>query len=83
MIKEYCENSQVAIIRSSHYGNDLDMLVRFYNEAVLDYPNLKIEDVRVVKYGGRYYKGTFGIEFNVGYYAPESYRRVPQLEFTM
>lgn len=86
MIKEYCttDNGHTwAVIRDERYGSKLQKFIDFYNEALRDFPNLKIENVDVVKYGGERYSKTFGIEFEVlGWTVPQEYREIGMLEYT-
>jgi len=82
MIKEYCENAHIVIIRADTYGSQLSMLEAFYTEALEDFPNLTREDCKVVHYAGRRYKGYFGIEFE-SKYCPDNYERVSNLEDTL
>ena len=82
MIKEYCPESQTAVIRAGHYGSKLAMFIQMFQKALEDFPSLSTQDVEVVRYGGKHYAKTFGIEFKVGHYAPEEYTRISQLEYT-
>jgi hypothetical protein len=61
IIKEFCESSGTAVIRSNTYGSNFGKFVQFYNEAKKDFPSLEVEDVEIVKYGGNRYTKTFGI----------------------
>lgn len=81
MIKEFCQESHRAVIRDNSYGNQLDKFIKFYQEALKDFPDLKLEDVEVVKYGGGRYAKTFGIEF-YAFTAPDTYAEISRLEYT-
>lgn len=81
IIKEFCEDGRTAVIRENNYGSGLDKFMRLFEEAQKDFPGLLYENVSVVKYGGRRYKGTFGIEFETSS-APNSYIRINALEYT-
>jgi hypothetical protein len=81
MIKEYCEPSARVVIRESRYGSQLDKFIRLYEEALKDFPNLKMRDVEIVKYAGERYAKTFGIEFHSPF-APDTYARISALEYT-
>lgn len=80
MTKEYCEKSHTAVIRDENYGSQLEKFIEFYNEALKDFPNLNASQVRIVKYGGRRYANTFGIEFEARG-VPNYYTRIGQLEY--
>ena len=82
MIKEYNPESQTAVIRSKYYGSNLSMFLGMFVEAQSDFPHISEDDVTIVRYGGKHYAKTFGIEFKVGHYAPEEYTRISQLEYT-
>lgn len=84
-IKECCAlgNDIVYVVRKRSYGSYLSDIEELYQVAKADFPHLQREAVTVVKYGGRHYKGTFGIEFRKLGPAHNSYRQVRQLEVTL
>lgn len=79
IIKEYCPYAKIAVIRTNGYGSQLDKFHLFYQEALKDFPNLSLSDIRVVKYGGSYYAKTFGIEFPANHKA-DGYSEISELE---
>ena len=81
MIKEYCDDMSIAVIRFENYGNNLKLFEDAFSEALLDFPLLVPADVTIVHYDGDYYAKTFGIEFSADN-APESYTRISHLEYT-
>lgn len=74
----------IGVIRNPGYGSYLNWFIEAANIAKSDFPELTDNDIKIVQYGGSYYKGTFGIEFilNDMYEAPEGYKEIYQLELT-
>lgn len=74
----------IGVIRNPNYGSPLNWFTEAANIAKADFPELTDNDIKIVQYGGSYYKGTFGIEFTLPdmYEAPEGYKEIYQLELT-
>ncbi len=53
------------VLRSNHYSRSLAHVLSLVNAAKADFIEIKDDDIEVVIYGGRYIKGTMGVEFNV------------------
>ena len=71
------------ILRSMYYGSRFGHINKFIEEAKKDFPGIDVDSIEIVQYGGRHYKGTFGVEFTI---APDShplegYREVPTTEY--
>ncbi len=81
IFKEYQPNAKICVIRENAYGSNLNKFLSLYEMAKEDFPELKVEDVEIVQYGGRYYVRTFGIEFKIFGKVPDSYDRIGQLEY--
>ena len=85
-IKEQFKNktsgSITCVIRTDTYGSSLEFFIDLYNVAKEDFPKLSEKDVQIVQYGGRHYRGTFGIEFcmSEGTKIPDSYQEYSFLE---
>jgi hypothetical protein len=64
-IKEYVKNDAkyLIIIRTETYNYSVEHIMDMFDELQKDFHNLLEKDVNIVKYGGRYYKGTYGLEF--------------------
>ena len=75
----------IGIIRLNHYGSQFNWLLEIVNEAKKDFPHLKDEDIKVVHYGGIYYKGTFGVEFHLpdSTTLPKDYSEIHEIEFLL
>lgn len=84
-IKEYCQASQICVIRTDNYGSTLQKFLDFLKEAQKDFPQLTPATVEIVHFGGERYKHTFGLEFKVptGASVPNTYSPINQLEFTL
>jgi hypothetical protein len=78
IIKEY--RDCIVVLRTKTYAKTLGYFVELFNEAKKDFPQLDPDNVQVVKYGGRYYKGTMGIEFEIVGDKPVDYREIVELE---
>jgi len=85
IIKEQTERH--CVIRSDTYAKSLDHMLILFEFAQSDFPGLKPEDVSVQLYGGRRFKGTYGIEFPKikieGTTVPGDYRQISELESTL
>ena len=68
------------VLRTTTYGKTLGYIVELFNEAKKDFPGLNKDNVNIVKYGGRQYKGTMGIEFEMVGLSPEVYAEIAELE---
>jgi len=66
------------IFTTRTYAQTLWFLVDLYNEAKKDFPNLKMSDVDVNRYGGDSRNGMYGIEF-YGDTIPKEYIRINDL----
>lgn len=51
------------IVRTQTYASSMAHLIQLLVFAQQYFPDLHPRDVNVVHYGGEYYKGTFGIEW--------------------
>lgn len=80
IIKEYCEDSEVVVIRNAYYGSSLKKFLDFLKEARMDGFSISEDQVTIVHYGGERYASTFGIEFSYPT-APDNYKRISRLEF--
>lgn len=81
IIKEFCKDANRAVIREDSYGSQMSKFKKLIGEALEDFPDLSPDDVEIVHYGGERYAKTFGIEFHATY-APDTYTRISQLEYT-
>lgn len=82
IIREYCEASNICVLRTDTYASSSAYISKLVNEAIQDYPLLRKIDVRIVVYGGDRRKGQMGIEFTPYGELPVSddYVRIPELE---
>lgn len=78
-IKEHDAYSNRCTIRIRTYASSLKHFLEMAEIAKKDYPTLEDKDIEIVQYGGKSYKRTFGIEFNVQE-PTEDYTKVPYLE---
>ncbi len=89
IIKEVFINSQHKnvrfIIRTNTYSNSLFYFNTLFEEAKKDFPDIKPDDVEIIHYGGRRYKGTFGIEWSesITIKRPKEYREISNTEYTL
>lgn len=63
MIKEKTENH--CVLRNDTYSHSFESISELVEEAKRDFTTLVDADINVVKYGGRYYANTYGIEFKI------------------
>lgn len=63
IIKEHFEESNRFIIRTNTYARTLSHINNLVSKAKKDFPSLSDEDIMIIVYAGRHYKGTYGIEF--------------------
>lgn len=68
------------ILRTNCYGSSLGFFFKLFSYLLQDFPDIKAEDMDVMHYGGRCYKGTYGIEFNVTKRPSRRYRRSREVE---
>lgn len=73
------------IIRSLRYGSSIGYFNKLVEQAKKDFPNINVESIEVVQYGGRHYARTYGIEFSVkpNEYPLKGYREVPTTEYKL
>jgi hypothetical protein len=71
---------KTVVLRTNTYSNAVAYINNLFREAKKDFPTLEEDKVRVVHFGGRYYKGTFGIEFDTMLSKPEAYKEIAELE---
>lgn len=87
IIKEFYKGREqnLVILRLRNYGLSIDSAFNLFSAAVQDFPELKSEDAKIVHYGGRHYKGTFGIEFDVPFSVamPTGYTEVGEPELVL
>lgn len=81
LIKEYCKESRVGVIRDNAYGSDFLKISEFVRIALQDFPHLSLSDIKIVHYAGIRYAKTFGIEFPA-HRCPDDYVEISQLECT-
>lgn len=84
IIREYEVLSQICTIRAETYEHSLAHIQKLFAEAQKDFPDLKPEHVRVVKYGGDRISRSFGIEFHRPIvFVPKNYPIIRELEVTL
>lgn len=84
IIRQYSTDSKRCVIRTNTYISDLSHFMILFEEAKKDFPDLKIDEVKVEHYGGERHKGIFGIEFDrPEEMVPETYTRMKRLECTL
>jgi hypothetical protein len=52
------------VVRTNCYGLSVAMVKSMAETAKKSFPTIQDEDINIVQYGGDYYAGTFGIEFD-------------------
>jgi hypothetical protein len=84
-IKEYCKAANRAVIRTQTYTHSWGYFFNLVKEAKKDFPGLTTDKIEIVHYGGRHYKGTYGIEFVLNKKIPISkeYTQISNLEFSL
>ena len=70
------------ILRTDIYAHSLGHLRMLFDEAKKYFPSLKVDDVEVVKYDGRRYARTMGIEFSSTADAPADFNLIDEVELT-
>ncbi len=70
------------VVRTGTYTSSVAHINRILAEATEDFPDLDLEKVKIVHYGGIRYKGTYGLEFDVDGDVPDTYRPINHVEFT-
>ena len=83
IIKEVCigDDFKRCVIRTDTYAKSVEHIMYLYRIASKDFPHLMQEDFSIAHYGGRRYKGTYGIEFNVNMSSnTEDYRQIKNME---
>lgn len=86
IIKEYVKQTHGqfhCILRSRTYTSSLDYFLMLFKEATKDFKDLRESQVEVIQYGGRHYKGTFGIEFKSTEKPPKEYEKRKAVEFKL
>lgn len=88
IIKEYCKQSNTVVIRRDDYAHSLKAINELIAIALSDFPTIDIdrdwEEIKIVQYGGKRYKRTFGIEFiSPTAIATLEYKRIGVLEYKM
>lgn len=88
IIKEYCQSQNdssppICVVRTRTYADTLHYFDELFAVAKSDFPGLRREDCVIVHYGGRHYKGTYGIEFRWSGEIPESYQKIEHLEYKL
>lgn len=84
IIRQYSIESKRCVIRTNTYKSDLSYFMNLFEEARKDFPDLKLDEVKVEHYGGDRHKGIFGIEFDrPEEIVPETYVRMEKLECTL
>ena len=89
IIKERCRRTRKSpvvrcVVRTDTYAKTLQHFLNLLAEARKDFPDLSAREVEVVHYGGRHYRGTFGIEFSAKKdEVPRSYGIIRNLELTL
>lgn len=71
-----------AIIRTETYAHHLDHFSKMFKELQSDFPGIKEEDTQVCHYGGKSYKGTYGLEIDTDT-IPKGYVEISSVEFTL
>jgi endonuclease III-like uncharacterized protein len=73
------------VVRSNTYGSNLAHLQELFDEVKKDFPHITPETADIKHYGGRHYKGTYGIEFNIDIEVkvPEGYKDISEVEYTL
>ena len=85
IIKEYCVTNEGTgkkkiVIRSNTYSQSLQFLSDLYDIAKRDFYFITKSEVEVVRYGGRRYKYTIGIEFDWDGEVAKEYTEIKHLE---
>jgi hypothetical protein len=74
------------VIRTNYYGMSVAKVKVLAEAAKESFPAIKDEDIKIVQYGGDYYAGTFGIEFDCPdprcSAAPNGWQPIHELERT-
>jgi hypothetical protein len=74
------------IIRTNTYASTFAHFQMLFDEVKKDFPTLIPESANIVHYGGRHYKGTYGIEFKINEFeipVPAEYKEVSSVEFAL
>lgn len=72
------------VIRTDCYNSELSHFMLLFQEAKKDFPDLKEEQIEIKHYGGRCYKGTYGIEFTIDpKVIPTTYEQIHKLELEL
>lgn len=72
------------IIRTNCYVSMFSHFVMLKAELDKDFPGIEF-DPDIKHYGGRHYKGTFGLEFTLpaGTSVPREYKKIRNVEYTL
>mgnify|MGYP001585527110 CR=1 FL=1 len=73
------------IIRTNTYGSNFAHFKMLFDEVKKDFPFITPEKADIKHYGGRHYKGTYGIEFNIDseVKVPDAYKPIHEVEYTL
>lgn len=86
VIKEYClsDDPAIGVLRTRTYAHTLKFFMGLVEVAKKDFPDLKDEDIEIVHFEGKRYRGQFGIEFKVdSENVPKEYDEIHKLEPTL
>lgn len=83
LVKEYCSDAKTCVIRTTTYNHTAKYFKKLITEAKKDFPLLADNNISIIHYGGRIYKGTFGIEFPVNEEPKEDYLKIKELELSL
>jgi hypothetical protein len=73
----------IGVVRTSTYAKSLNYFMLLAAAVRETFPDVKDEDLRVVHFGGNYYKGTMGLEFDIKEpctTCPEGWAAIHELE---
>lgn len=73
------------VIRTNTYGSNFAHFQKLFNEVKKDFPHITPEIADIFHYGGRHYKGTYGIEFNIdiAIKVPDGYKDIHGVEYKL
>jgi len=79
IIKEYCEETGHIVLRTNTYARSVGHIVRLFEEAKKDFPELIMDECNIDYYAGVHHARTYGMLFKAKN-APENYFRINRLE---